>query len=233
MRHEIRNNPEFGVLRVMLERPGEQIIAESRAMVARDAAVDMKTNVQGGLGSALRRRLLAGESLFQSTFTATAPMQSVWIAPAPEGAVERLTLHAGMEIFLQSGAYLASTPGIAIDATWHGAKGFFAGGLTLLRAYGEGLLWLGAYGAMHAIDIGREHAGYVCDTTHLTAFTAGLEVRVRRLGGVKGVFLSGEGLVCELGGHGRVWLQTRNPGSLAGFLHPFRQVGGGGGTGGE
>ena len=44
------------------------------------------------------------------------------------------------------------------------------------------------------------------------------------VGGLKSLFLSGEGLVCELQGQGRVWLQTRNPGALASFLHPFRRV---------
>ncbi|MGK4000683.1 TIGR00266 family protein [Sorangium sp. So ce1024] len=227
MRDEIRDNPEFGVLHVTFEHAGEQIIAESGAMVARDEAIDMKTSLQGGLASALKRRLTAGESLFQNTFTATAPMQSLRLAPAPEGSIERIILRSGMEVFLQSGAYLASTPGITLDTKWQGAKGFFAGGLSLLRAYGEGLIWFSSYGGIHAIDVGREHEGYICDNTHLLAFTEGLRYQVRKLAGLKGLFLSGEGLVCEFHGHGRLWLQTRNPGALSAFLHPFRPVGGG------
>ncbi|MGK3986365.1 TIGR00266 family protein [Sorangium sp. So ce136] len=226
MRDEIRDNPEFGVLHVTFEHAGEQIIAESGAMVARDTAIDMKTSLQGGLASALKRRLTAGESLFQNTFTATAPMQSMRLAPAPEGSIERIILRSGMEVFLQSGAYLASTPGITLDAKWQGARGFFAGGLSLLRAYGEGLIWFSSYGGIHTIDVGREHQGYICDNTHLLAFTEGLRYQVRKLAGLKGLFLSGEGLVCEFQGHGRLWLQTRNPGSLSAFLHPFRPVGG-------
>ncbi len=108
-----------------------------------------------------------------------------------------------------------------------GAKGFFAGGLSLLRAYGEGLIWFSSYGGIHAIDVGRQHEGYLCDNTHLLAFTEGLRYQVRKLSGLKGLFLSGEGLVCEFQGHGRLWLQTRNPGALSAFLHPFRPVGGG------
>ncbi|CAN96427.1 MULTISPECIES: TIGR00266 family protein [Sorangium] len=227
MRDEIRGNPEFGVLHVTFEHAGEQIVAESGAMVARDAAIDMKTSLQGGLASALKRRMTAGESLFQNTFTATAPMQSMRLAPAPEGSIERLVLRSGMEVFLQSGAYLASTPGITLDTKWQGAKGFFAGGLSLLRAYGEGLIWFSSYGGIHAIDVGRQHEGYLCDNTHLLAFTEGLRYQVRKLSGLKGLFLSGEGLVCEFQGHGRLWLQTRNPGALSAFLHPFRPVGGG------
>jgi uncharacterized protein (TIGR00266 family) len=229
VRHEIRHNPDFGVIQVVFDHPGEQMVTESGAMVARDTAIDMKTNLQGGLGGALKRKLLGGESLFQNTFTATGPMQSMWVAPAPEGAIQHIALQPGMELFLQSGAYLASTPGITLDTKWQGAKGFFAGGLFLLRAYGQGDLWFSSYGGLHIIDVGQQYQGYVCDNTHLVAFTAGLQYQVRKLGGLKSLFFSGEGLVCELQGQGRLWLQTRNPGSLATFVHPFRAVQSGGG----
>jgi uncharacterized protein (AIM24 family) len=66
--------------------------------------------------------------------------------------------------------------------------------------------------------------GYVCDTGHVVAFTDGLDYRVRPVAGLKGLFFSGEGLVCEFRGSGQLWVQTRNPTSLAIFLHPFRRV---------
>ncbi len=139
-----------------------------------------------------------------------------------------LDLQPGMEIFLQSGAYLASTPGVVLDTKWQGAKGFFSGGLFLLRAYGQGRLWFSTYGGLHAVDIGTQYAGYICDNAHMVAFTSGLAYNVRKLGGLKSLFFSGEGLVCEFNGQGRLWMQTRNPASLAAFLHPFRAVSGGG-----
>ena len=224
MRHQILHNPDFGVIQIHFDQPGEQVISESGAMVARDTAIEMKTNLQGGLGGALKRKLLGGESLFQNTFTCTAPGQTLWIAPAPEGAIECITLQPGQEMFLQSGAYLASTPGITLDTKWQGAKGFFSGGLFLLRAHGQGFLWFSAYGGLHTVDIGQSYSGYICDNTHMVAFTQGLQYNVTKLGGLKSLFLSGEGLVCQFQGQGRLWMQTRNPGSLAAFLHPFRPV---------
>lgn len=227
MKTEIRHNPDFGVLRVVFDQPGEQLLTESGAMVARDSALDMKTNMQGGVGGALKRKLLGGESLFMNTFTATAPGQSLFVAPAAEGMIEEHVLRPGMELFLQSGAYLASTPGVSLDTKWQGAKGFFSGGLFLLRAYGEGTVWFASYGGLHAIDVGAQYYGYVCDNSHMVAFSQGLTYNVKKLGGLKSLFFSGEGLVCEFSGQGRLWLQTRNPGALAAFLHPFRSVGGG------
>ncbi|MCA9699171.1 MAG: AIM24 family protein, partial [Myxococcales bacterium] len=43
-------------------------------------------------------------------------------------------------------------------------------------------------------------------------------------GGMRGLFFSGEGLVCDFTGQGKIYLQTRNAGALAAFLHPFRPV---------
>jgi len=172
----------------------------------------------------LKRKLLVGESLFQNTFTATAPGQSMWFAPAPEGAIVCITMQPGMELFLQSGAYLASTPGVTLDTKWQGAKGFFSGGLFLIRAYGQGYLWFNCYGGAHVLDIGQQYHGYICDNTHMVAFTQGLQYNISKVGGLKSLFLGGEGLVCNFQGQGRLWLQTRNPSSLASFLHPFRPV---------
>ena len=58
----------------------------------------------------------------------------------------------------------------------------------------------------------------------MVAFTQGLQYSIRKVGGVKSLFFSGEGLVCEFQGQGRLWMQTRNPGSLAAFLEPYRPV---------
>ncbi|MCC6554383.1 MAG: TIGR00266 family protein [Polyangiaceae bacterium] len=215
MRHEILHAPGCGVLRVTFERPGEQVMARGGAAAARDAAIEEKAGL--GQGGALGRTILGGEGLLQSTFTATAPMQSLWLAPPADGEIERAALAPGEELFLQSGAYLASTPDVLLDARWDGARGFFAGGLLMMRAYGRGEIWFAGCGALHAIDLEEGSGGYVCRSAHLVAFTAGLDYEVRKP--------PGEGLACALRGRGRLWLQTRDPAALAAFLHPFRGVG--------
>ena len=58
MQSEIRHNPDFGTIRVQFDQPGEQVVSESGAMVARDTAITMETNMRGGLGAALKRKLL-------------------------------------------------------------------------------------------------------------------------------------------------------------------------------
>ena len=221
MHYDLLQKPDFAMVRVQFEQPGEQLLVEASAMVARDTAMEMKTAMAGGMMASLKRAAVGGESLFQNTFTATAAGQSIFLAPGPEGDVDVVQCDGQTPIFLSSGAFLASAPSVKLDTKWAGAKGFFAGnGFFLLKAEGTGPLFFSCYGGIHAVDVGAN--GYICDTNHVLGFTGGLQYQVRKLGGLKSLFASGEGLVCEFRGEGRLWISTRNPQSLASFLDPFR-----------
>ncbi|MBM4361923.1 MAG: TIGR00266 family protein [Deltaproteobacteria bacterium] len=224
MRHEILDAPNFALLKLRFDGAGEQAVAESGALVAKSAAVTVQTSLRGGLIAAAKRSVLGGESLFQNTYTAGAAGDELWLAPAAEGDLKGRVLSAGESFFLQSGAYLAHHgPELVVDTRWGGVRGFFGGlGLFLLRISGPGTVFYGSYGALHEVEVGP--GGYTADTGHVVAFTEGLEYRVRPFGGAKGLFFSGEGLVCDFSGRGSVFLQTRSPASLASFLHPYRPV---------
>ena len=223
MQFDIRQRPDFSIARIQFDQPGEQMLVEASAMVARDTGIEMKTQMQGGLGSAMKRKLLGGESIFQNTFTASAAGESLWVAPGPDGDMESLVLDGTYPLMMSSGAFIASAPTVTLDTKWGGGRGFFSGtGLFLLKAEGQGPIFFGCYGGLHAVDVGPE--GYICDTGHIVAFTGGLDYNVRTVGGLMGFMASGEGLVAEFRGQGRLWISTRNPGSLARFLHPFRPV---------
>ena len=222
MRHELKNGPDFASLTFTFDAPGEELRTESGAMLAKDTAVAMTTSLQGGFGAALKRKLLGGESLFQNTFRSTRSGERLLVAPAVEGSIGMKTLAPGEELFLQSGAYLASTTDLTLDTKWQGVRGFFAAGLFLLRAVGPGTVWFSTYGALH--EVALTGGAYVVDNTHLVGFDSGLTYRVERVGGLKRLFFSGEGLVCRMQGSGKVYVQTRNPSNLAFFLQPFRPV---------
>lgn len=218
----IKHGTDFASLHVTFDAPGESLRCEAGAMVARDVALDMKTNMHGTFGAALKRSLLGGESLFQNTFTATAAGQTLMLAPAVEGSIVELDLAPGQSMFLQSGAFMACTSGVELDTKWGGAKGFFGAGLFLLKVTGPGKVWFATYGALHPIDLAG--ASYTADNTHLVAFDGNLQYQVRKVGGLKSLLFSGEGLVCQVSGHGRLYLQTRSPSALAWFVHPYRAV---------
>lgn len=223
MKYEILDAPDFGLLKLTLEA-GEKVIGESGAMVAMGDAIKVQTQMRGGLLAAAKHKLLGGESLFQNTFTATSPSQELYLAPPAEGDLRARELARGETFFLQSGNYLAHVGDeLTLDTQWGGVRSFFGGiGFFMLRVVGPGTLFYGSYGAVHEVPVGA--GGYTCDTGHIVGFTDGLEYNVRTFGGFKGLFFSGEGLVCDFEGRGSLFIQTRKAQSLAAFLHPFRRV---------
>src|SRR5688572_1679484 len=98
MRYELLDKPDFSMVKVTFDAPGEAMVLESAAMVARTSAMQMQTSMKGGIFAAAKRKLLGGESLFQNTFTASAAGETLYFAPAPEGDVEVLEMNGTMPI---------------------------------------------------------------------------------------------------------------------------------------
>ncbi|MCX7856220.1 MAG: TIGR00266 family protein [Anaerolineae bacterium] len=211
-----RPSYSLGVIRL---GPNEEIRVESGAMVSMSQGVTVETKAAGGILKSLARSVLAGESFFQNTFRAPAGGGEVTVAPALPGDLFVLELR-NESLMVQSGAYVASEAGVNLDTKWGGAKTFFASeGLIMLRASGTGKLLLSSFGAIHEVNLGAGEM-YTVDTGHLVAFTEGIGFKVRRVGGMKSTFFSGEGLVVDLTGPGRVLLQTRSTDAFLSWLIP-------------
>lgn len=221
MQYEIRQRPNFSVARIQFDQPGEEMVVEASAMVAKDDSVAMETNMQGGLMKSAKRSMLGGESLFQNTFTSQAAGETLWVAPPAEGDIVDFELQEGQQVYLSSGNFIASGPNVDLDSEFKGGKGFFSGtSMFMLRATGPGPLLLGSYGAVHPVDVGSQ--GYIVDNNHIVGFTGGLDYDIRKVGGLLSFAAGGEGIVCEFRGEGRLWLSTRSADALARFLHKFR-----------
>ena len=219
MRSEIESGPEYASLLLHLER-SEEIIAESGAMVSMDTSLKVETGVRGGLLSGLKRSFLGGESLFLNRFYCEDDPASIRLAPGSDGDIVPYEMQAGRDLFVQAGSFLASGVDVQLDTQWDGFRGFLTEGFFLLRATGEGPLFLSSYGAIREIDVDHE---YVVDNGFVVAFEEGLEYELERLPGLK-TFFFGEGLVCRFRGRGKLYTQTRKPRALASFLHRFRPV---------
>ncbi|MFZ6708600.1 TIGR00266 family protein [Undibacterium sp. TC9W] len=214
LKFKIDGSPDFGFVTVQLP-PGQMLKVEASAMATMDTNLVMKTKMKGGIS-----RMLSGENLFLNEFTAENGPGEIGIAPATPGDLIHRYMR-GETLYLQSGAFVASTPGINIETKWQGlTKGFFSGeSLFLIRASGEGDLWLNSYGAIIEIDV---KDGYVVDTGNIVAFTEGLEYSISKVGGYKSLFFSGEGFVCRFKGEGKLWIQTRSVGAFAGWAGQYR-----------
>ena len=56
---------------------------------------------------------------------------------------------------------------------------------------------------------------------HLVAFTDDADYSIGKVGGIRSLIASGEGLSMKFRGNGDVWVQSRNLASLADKLVPF------------
>lgn len=230
MQNHIEFDPEFALLTVSVN-PGETIRAESGAMVSM-AGVEMETK-SGGFFKALKRKILGGESIFQNYFTGGPQGGWVMIAPGTPGSIVTSELQPGRAMYLQSGAYLASTPNVEMNTKFQGAKGLFSGeSIFFLKCYTEeapGTLHFNSYGAIKQIDVqpGQE---ITVDTGHVVAFDETLDYRVTKAGNMKSAILGGEGLVMIFSGQGRLYTQTRNAQGLANVLAPFIPTSNSGGS---
>lgn len=223
--HEITHGPSFAMLRADLA-PGQTLIAEAGSMVARHQHVGMEVKMNAGPGAglfakikalliAVIRKYVGGETFFVNHFTAPQP-GSVWIAPAMSGQVTYRRMQ-GEKLVLSSGAYVASSGPLSMNMKFGGLKSLLAKeGAFFLEIGGVGDLWFTSYGGIHAIDV---NGPYIVDNGHLVGYEGNLTFNIRSAGGgLMGFMASGEGLVCEFNGQGRIYIQSRNTSTLVDWL---------------
>lgn len=217
MDYEILYQPSYALLKLNMEM-SEQVNAEAGAFVSMSSGIKIETGIRGGLFKGLKRSLLGGESFFINKFIAEIPGE-VTMAPPLPGDIHAMDLD-NHRVFVQSGSFMAGTVDIDIDTKWGGSKTFFSReGLFLLKIEGTGTMFASSFGAVHPITLGD---GETCriDTGHVVAFDDGVGYKVKRIGGLKSTFFSGEGLVVELTGPGRVWIQSRSEDAFLSWLIP-------------
>jgi len=218
MQVDIQYRPSYSLAVVKLD-PNESIQVEAGSMVSMSPGLTIETQAKGGLMGALKRSVLGGESFFMNNYRAPGQGGQLTLAPVLPGDLAVLEL-SGETFMVQSGSYVASSEGINIDTKWGGAKTFFASeGLIMLKCSGTGTLVVSSYGAIHDMDLAAGESQTV-DTGHLVAFTEGIGFNVKRIGGMKSTLFSGEGLVVDLTGPGRVLLQTRSDDAFLSWLIP-------------
>lgn len=101
-----------------------------------------------------------------------------------------------------------------------GSKTFFSKeGLFLLKIEGTGSLFTSSFGAIHPLTL-EEGETYIVDTGHIVAFDEHVGYQVKKIGGLKSTLFSGEGLVVELTGPGKAWIQSRSEDAFLSWLIP-------------
>ncbi len=220
----IDHAPAYASLVVNL-KANQKIIVEAGAMAAMDSHVKMESKMRGGLGQSVMR-MLGGESMFLSEFTAQQRPGRLYISPGVPGDIQHYYLDGSRSLFIQSSGFVACSPDVELQTKWQGmGKGFFSGeSFFLIKAVGRGDIWFSSYGGILEIPI---EGGYIIDTGYIVAFEDSLDYNVEILGGLsfrglRVALFGGEGWVCRFRGTGKAWIQSRELNNLLNFLNPYR-----------
>lgn len=230
-----RQQPSFSVARLTLAG-SETVKVESGGMMAMSPTVNLQARADGGVMKSLKRAALGGESVFVSSYTAPAEGGFVDVAARLPGDISVYEVADPVALFISRGCWLANEASVEIDTQWGGFKNFFGSeGGFLMRAAGRGKVVFACYGALEEWSLGAGEKVTV-DSGHMVAYEGSITMSIRKAtGGIVQMFKSGEGLVLDFEGPGKVWVQTRNPAELIGWISsllPTNGTGSGGLLGG-
>lgn len=219
MDYKIEHGPVFTIIRINLKQ-GEQFRAEAGAMVSMSPTLKLEAKSAGkGLMGTLKAAV-GGESLFATLYTAETGSGELVLAPSVLGDILKMDL-TGNTIYAEGGAYLAGSPGLDLS-TKGSFKAMISGeGLFLQKISGTGIVFLSSFGAVFEKTLAPGEV-YIVDTNHIVAFEETIQYKIRKAAaGIFSTLASGEGLVCEYTGPGKMWVQTRALSSLAGAIGKF------------
>jgi uncharacterized protein (TIGR00266 family) len=208
MQYQILKEP-MALLDVQLSA-GEKITAESGAMVYIKGDVEIITRTrEGGFLKKLKVTALGGESFFVNDYVARGNA-SIGLTGPPLGDIIRIEIQPSSGFIVQSGSYVASTSGVMLDTQWQGfTKGLFGSEFFMLKATGQGEIFLNAYGGIIERRIEKDER-LLLDNYHLVSLSESAIYKVIKVGGMKTTILGGEGLATEIIGPATVYFQTKN-----------------------
>jgi uncharacterized protein (TIGR00266 family) len=190
-------------------QPGEQLTSEAGAMMFVSGDISMDVEMPGGLAGGLKRKLLAGESLFLTRYRAKGSGAVGITGPFP-GSVRQHELDG--EIICEKHAYLGHFGDVEIDSALAQRLGMGVRGggegLFLQRLRGTGTVWLHGGGDFLDFDLAAGQL-LIVDTGCMVMVEPTVRYDVKLQGGVAKSLFGGEGLfLVHMTGPGHVTLQT-------------------------
>src|SRR6476646_1040459 len=189
---------------------GDEVRAEAGAMTYMTDGIDMDARMTGGLLGGLKRKFLAGESLFLTYFRSSVQGSKVAFSGPYPGKILRMPL-SNSAVLCQRDSFLFASGNIDINVefTKRLGAGFFGGeGFILQRLEGTGDCFIHSGGTIIPMEL-RAGEKLKVDTGCLTAFDPTVQYDIEFVGGIKTALFGGEGLFfATMTGPGRIWIQT-------------------------
>jgi uncharacterized protein (TIGR00266 family) len=210
MKYEIKYRPSYAMLVVHLSQ-GEKMTAEAGSMTYMNRHMEVRTRMrEKGILESLGLSLIGKQSFFVNDFVATDGEGEAGFVAAPVGDITELEITPAEGMIIQKASYIASTPDVELNIEWQGfTRGLFGQGIFMIKVAGSGTLFINTFGAIdqHELQPGES---LTVDNFHLVAFSDTCQYAVHKFGGLKETLLGGEGLVTEISGPGKVFIQTKN-----------------------
>ncbi len=204
MEYKFKHKPTYTLIEFNLS-PGEKIVTESDAMVMMDPVFEVDSKIPGGFFKGLARKFLAKENMFLNEYI-TKSKGRLFVTSALPGDISSLDIN-NKTIYLMPGAYVASTGDIQVGTQFAGFKSLFSRmGLFIIKISGSGKVFFSNFGGIIELNVS---GNYIIDTGHVIGFEDTLNYSIEKVGSLKSTFFSGEGLVCNFTGNGKVWISTR------------------------
>ena len=210
--------------------PNEMVIAEAGGMMYMSNGIKMETvfgdpsqQNQGFWGKMMSagKRLMTGESLFMTTFTAASNRRELvaFAAPYPGKIIPLHLDRLGGELICQKDSFLCGARGIQISIAFQKKVmvGLFGGeGFIMQKLQGDGIAMVHAGGTLYEKDLAPGETIKV-DTGCIVALMPSVNYDIGFVGGIKNTLFGGEGLfLATLTGPGKIWLQSLPFSRLAG-----------------
>lgn len=212
---------------------GEKIYCESNAMVTMDTTLELKAKMQGGIFSALARKLANGESFFNQYIEAVGGDGETLLSPELPGDLQILDVGGSNQYIINDGAFLAASSGVSLEVKMQGiGNALFGGtgGFMTTRTSGNGKLAISGFGTVMEMHVTPSNP-MIVDNYHVIAWDQTLQYEVSLSTNKKGLLsnivnsvTSGEGIVTKFRGDGKIYVCSRNRAAFVGWLRT--QIGG-------
>ncbi|WP_169392895.1 MULTISPECIES: TIGR00266 family protein [Psychrobacter] len=225
-------------------KKGDAIFCEANAMVMMESNLELKGKLQGGIMQSLMRRFANDESLFQQQIEAVHGEGDCLLAPTLDGDMQILDVGA-CQYTLSDGAFVAAQSGVDIRAQIQrnlgGALFGDTGGFMVMQTHGSGQVVVSGFGSLFEIEVTPDK-DVIIDNGHVVCWDSRLDYKLSVstsknkgfMGNIINSVTSGEGMVLNFSGSGKVVICSRNRDSYQTWLQSIfgTNSGGRGGSNG-
>lgn len=230
MKFQLTSDGPFALVQLQMTKD-EEIKIEKSSMVYHNGNVILEgrmnstsktVSVLGNMLKSVAKSVVSGESFFVTIVRSLSDEGEINIAPPAIGSIKELKVGQS-QWFLNDGVFLACDQKVEYKMRKQSlGKAVFGGtgGLFVMETSGEGSMLISSYGEIVEIYLdGKKKV--VVDNRHVLAWESSLDYEIKIASGIVG-FTTGEGLVNEFIGTGKVLIQTRNIASFATLLNSCR-----------